>query len=279
MKKLAASTLLKAKDDVVREMEKYSNIYSKEKINSIVYKKVSPIYNEFAKNKVYKLTYRGRYEKEKAKNKIDEKFLLDKMNFMAKYINNNKDQSLDESELYKPLIIKRQEYIKKDKEVGKILNQMEENKHKDEAVQKFAKKYFIKEDEYKSKYPISESMVKEEEKDIYCYHVVQGGKKDSYNNRNMYKDDTKDPNVELYMEAYKNVAEEFKNNNIKKKEKKKKRMRTVAGTEYFHKGVYRQFGSEGNEYFAWSCCMKEDRFARGCERKYIKNFQYNYDII
>lgn len=74
----------------------------------------------------------------------------------------------------------------------------------------------------------------------------------------------------LYYEAYKKIYGDFSNLK-KKKEKEKKENYDKC---YRHSGVYREFietnpiNKESNSYWAWSCCLNEDKESKGCIKQY-----------
>ena len=48
---------------------------------------------------------------------------------------------------------------------------------------------------------------------------------------------------------------------------------------FFHPGTYHLFNKGEDEYHAWSCCMNENKFSKGCSKKTEKIPVFNYDII
>ena len=81
--------------------------------------------------------------------------------------------------------------------------------------------------------------------------------------------------------------EEIKNNenNINNKKEKKKRPNSSYGTRqvnitYFHPGSFYFFKEGEKEFYAWSCCLNEDKFSKGCSKKYerVLNFIYKDDM-
>jgi len=48
---------------------------------------------------------------------------------------------------------------------------------------------------------------------------------------------------------------------------------------YYHQGTYLLFKEGENEFHAWSCCMNDDKRAKGCCKKIERIPHYNYDII
>ena len=68
-----------------------------------------------------------------------------------------------------------------------------------------------------------------------------------------------------------------------KDDKSLKRPSSCVGTRqinitYYHPGNYFLFKEGESEYYAWSCCLNEDKYSKGCSKKKEKvlNFLYKY---
>ena len=59
--------------------------------------------------------------------------------------------------------------------------------------------------------------------------------------------------------------------------KKAKHLKYIIS--FFHPGTYHLFNKGEDEYHAWSCCMNENKFSKGCSKKTEKIPVFNYDII
>lgn len=83
----------------------------------------------------------------------------------------------------------------------------------------------------------------------------------------------------LYYEAYKKIYNNF--STLKKN--KEKKIKENYDLYYRHSGVYREFietnpiNNVSNSYWAWSCCLKEDKEAKGCIKQYEKKMKWSFD--
>ena len=80
-----------------------------------------------------------------------------------------------------------------------------------------------------------------------------------------------------------NLKEEIKNNenNINKNKIKRKRPNSSYGSRqmnitYYHPGSYYLFKEKNKEYYAWSCCLNDDKFSKGCSKKFEKVLNFIY---
>ena len=166
-----------------------------------------------------------------------------------------------------------------------------------------------------SKYPINEITEKEKRLNIYSYHKIVKDEPKIISDKNKqinyfltaYKNVFDEKNSKKKKKVYPIIIterstnpygtfdkminnnkkdEEIKNNEIVINNKlKRKRPHSSYGTRqvnitYYHPGSFYLFKEENNEYYAWSCCLNEDKYSKGCSKKYEKvlNFYYKDDI-
>ena len=82
-----------------------------------------------------------------------------------------------------------------------------------------------------------------------------------------------------FYEAYKKIYNNFST----LKRIKDKKIKEKYDIYYFHPGIYRQFSEEEplqekpKTYMAWSCCLKEEKDAKGCIKQYDKKMKWSFD--
>lgn len=82
-----------------------------------------------------------------------------------------------------------------------------------------------------------------------------------------------------FYEAYKKIY----NNYSTLKKIKDKKIKEKYDIYYFHPGIYREFSEEEplqekpRKYMAWSCCLKEEKDAKGCIKQYDKKMKWSFD--
>ena len=100
----------------------------------------------------------------------------------------------------------------------------------------------------------------------YQKYIINFAKHDNLKNKNKYI------NIQN-MNLPKSPECKMSNSSIKKKKLLK------YAISFFHPGTYHLFNKGEDEYHAWSCCMNENKFSKGCSKKTEKIPIFNYDII
>ena len=235
--------------------------------------------------------------------------IFDKLHMLLTYLKENKDQ-IDQTKFLQPLIldynkiIEEEEYLKKlNEEYNKFI---EEEKREEEEKEKKKDILTI------SKYPINEKIEKEKIKNIFSYHTLdtEDSKFKKVNNKpanyfltayktifdekSINKNKKKDKNM-FITERSNNpfgTSEKLKNerifeevndaNKINRIISIKRRPHSSNGfrqlnVTFYHPGSYYLFKEAEKEYYAWSCCLNENKFSKGCAKKVEKVLNFNYD--
>lgn len=248
----------------------------------------------------------------KSKHFFTDKEIFEKLQILLTYLKQNKIK-IDQKQFLRPFlldynkVIEREEYLKKiDKEYEKFIERkkIEEEKGKSRNILNI------------SKYPINEITEREKILNINSYHKlnIEDSNKNINNNNNKqynyfltaYKNVFDENNAKKNKKEMPVIInersanpygtfeklniykyEEIKNNenNINNKKEKKKRPNSSYGTRqvnitYFHPGSFYLFKEGEKEFYAWSCCLNEDKFSKGCSKKYerVLNFIYKDDM-
>ena len=245
----------------------------------------------------------------KSKHFFTDNEIFEKLQILLTYLKQNKIK-IDQKKFLSPLlpdynkVIEKEEYLKKiDKEYEKYINQKkkEEEKEKSRNILNL------------SKYPINERTEREKMINIYSYHKINIEDSNEVNNKkqinyfltaykNVFDEKNNKKNkkeipviiserstnpygtFDILNNKSKNINEEIKNNenNISNKIIKRKRPNSSYGTRqvnitYYHPGSFYLFKERNTEYYAWSCCLNEDKFSKGCSKKYEKVFNFIYN--
>ena len=253
-----------------------------EKINAMVYKEMKDIY----KQKLKHLKDKNKNDNIITKtndNHYSDKELTNKVYYIDSFLNNNNDKIYNfnyEIEYLEPLMTKKKEIKKLENEEKMNLKKKEEKEKKLKELTKYAKTKLNQlnlEDEEDnkspliySKYPITNGILKRIKENPHFYHPVYDPKK---NIEEIEKENKEINEKNLFLNAYNNIASSYVNN----LEKEKKIYNEKYTEEFKHIGAYTLFINEKKkEFHAWSCCMNEDRNSKGCVKKKIKNFRWNY---
>ena len=252
-----------------------------EKINAMVYKEMKDIY----KQKLKELKEKNEYINitKTNENHYSDKELTNKVYYIDSFLNNNNDKTYNfnyEIEYLEPLMTKKKEIKKLVNEEKMKLKKKEEKEKKLKELTKYAKTKLNQlnlEDEednksplINSKYPITNGMLEKIKENPHFYHPVYEPKK---NIEEIEKENKEINEKNLFLNAYNNIASSYVNN----LQKEKKIYNEKYTEEFKHTGAYTLFINENKkEYHAWSCCMNEDRNSKGCVKKKIKNFRWNY---
>ena len=290
-----------------------------EKINALIFKEMNTLYHEYLKyvqNKKNKNKKNGKNifelnEKNKLRSKhfFTDNEIFEKLQILLAYLKQN-NIKIDQKQFLKPLlldynkVIEREEYLKKiDIEYEKFI----EKKKKEENNNKSRNNNINC-----SKYPIDERTEKEKIYNIYSYHKINIENSNIKNNDNNYfltayknifdennnrKSKKEIPIIvtERSINPY-GTYDKLKNNSNTKEIRKvenntyniklrEKRPNSSYGSRqikitYYHPGRFYLFKEKDKEYYAWSCCLNEDKFSKGCSKKFEKilNFTYKDEI-
>ena len=287
--------------EMINLYQEYSNYIQNKKNKSKIKKNINLKFESYDNNKL------------KSKHFFTDNEIFEKLQILLTYLKQNKIK-IDQKQFLSPLlpdynkILEKEEYLKKiDREYEKYIDQ----KEKEEEKEKSRNTLNI------SKYPINERIEREKMLNIYSYHKINIEDPNDVNNKkqinyflNAYKnvfDEKKDKKNKREMPIIiterstnpygtfdvlnnnksKNINEEIKNNenNTNNKKIKRKRPNSSYGSRqvnitYYHPGSFYLFKEGSKEYYAWSCCLNEDKFSKGCSKKYEKilNFIYKEDI-
>ena len=245
----------------------------------------------------------------KSKHIFTDNEILEKLYMLISYLKENKQQ-IDQKKFLQPLILdynkitEEEEYLKKINEEYHKFIEEEEREEKEEEEKKDLLTI--------SKYPINEKIEKEKIKNIFSYHTLdtEESKSKKVNNKPVnyfltaYKTIFDEKSINKNKKKEKNMfitersnnpygtSEKLKNdkifeeiNNINKINRKisiKRRPHSSNGLRqlkitFYHPGSYYLFKEEDNEYYAWSCCLNENKFSKGCSKKVEKVLNFNYD--
>ena len=242
-----------------------------EKINAMVYKEMKEIYKkklrEYKKNTMESISKTNEIH-------YTDKELSEKVYNIDVFLNNNEDSILKYESIYLEPLMNRKKQIKKLENKEKRNKKLEEEKEKKfkELTKHYKQLNKIENDEdnksplIESKYPITQGILEKIKENPHFYHPVYEPKK--------VNDDYEKENIDrhLFLNAYNNIASPYVNNYIKEKKIYKEKYNET----FYHTGAYTLFNNNDNEFYAWSCCMKEDRNSKGCVQKKIKNFRWSY---
>ena len=291
-----------------------------EKINALIFKEMNTLYQQYCKyvqdkknkNKKNKKKEKNIFElneknKLRSKHFFTDKEIFERLQILLAYLKQN-NIKIDQKQFLKPLlldynkVIEREEYlIKMEKEYEKFI----EKKKKEEKIIKSRNTI------NNSKYPIDEMTEKEKKIDIYSFHKINIEDSNVKNNENNYfltayknffdekKNNKNKKEIPIivtersinpygtYDKLKNNKNEERRNieNNIYNKKIMEKRPNSSYGSRqvkitYYHPGSFYLFKEKEKEYYAWSCCLNEDKFSKGCSKKFEKilNFIYKNEI-
>lgn len=291
--------------------EEYSK-YIEEKKNKKVKKNKAEKINKFHLDEI-----KFRNKNLRSKHIFTDIEIFEKLQILLAYLKESKEK-IDQKKFLQLLlldynkVIEKEEYLKKiDEDYQKYI---EERRKEEELEKKNINSLTV------SKYPINEKIEKEKIRDIFSYHKIEIEDPNQISNKNKninyfltaYKtifDENSNLN-KLKKKAFPVVIterstnpygtldnmrnkrdkkdEEIKNNEINLIQNKiiKKRPKSSYGTRhinitYYHPGSYYLFKEGNNEFNAWSCCLNENKFSRGCSKKIEKvlGFQYNDNIL
>ena len=244
-----------------------------------------------------------------SKHYFTDKEIFEKLQILLAYIKENKN-TINAKEFLKPLlldynkIMQKVEILKqKDIKYQNFINSSEKiKKNKDNEINI-------------SKYPINAKVAMAKAQNVYSYHKVDLGeeneiiqknkninyfltayknvydencqKKNSQNKRNNIDIIISSKNPYRVIDKFKKLnTNDNKTNENEKKEinekeknvnKKKRPMSSGSVTiTYYHPGSYYLFHEGEKDYHAWSCCMNEDRYSKGCSKKVEKSCRTNY---
>ena len=244
-----------------------------------------------------------------SKHYFTDKEIFEKLQILLAYIKENKN-TINAKEFLKPLlldynkIMQKVEILKqKDIKYQNFINSSEKiKKNKDNEINI-------------SKYPINAKVAMAKAQNVYSYHKVDLGeeneiiqknkninyfltayknvydencqKKNSQNKRNNIDIIISSKNPYRVIDKFKKLnTNDNKTNESEKKEinekeknvnKKKRPMSSGSVTiTYYHPGSYYLFHEGEKDYHAWSCCMNEDRYSKGCSKKVEKSCRTNY---
>ena len=235
--------------------------------------------------------------------------IFEKLQILLAYLKQN-NIKIDQKQFLRPLlldynkVIEREEYLKKlDKEYQKFIEKKKEEEKKEKSRNNNINY---------SKYPIDERTEKEKIVNIYSYHKINTEHSNTKNNENNYfltayknifdeKNNRKSKKeipiivTERSINPYgtydklknNNKTEEIRKieNNVYNKKLREKRPNSSYGSRqvkitYYHPGSFFLFKEKDKEYYAWSCCLNEDKFSKGCSKKFerVLNFTYKDEI-
>ena len=268
-----------ARAHLIKEMEKINN----EKYKEIIEKSKK----DYEINQLKKFDY------------YTDKELFDKINQIDKYLNDNGKKFI--KEYYEPLLYKVKDIKKEEKkflEENKIndnknnfndnKNNFNDNNKKDDEINN-NNNDINKNEENDSKsnknlsldinninnnlnlnisrYPISEYLSKEKITNINILNEIEND--DEKNLDNNYNNN----NNNNFINIYTKIAKPYVKTTLENKKINKEKY----NIKYKHSGIYKLVNEDGKEYHIWSCCMKEDRDARGCIKIKDKKFKWNFD--
>ena len=247
----------------------------------------------------------------KSKHSFNDNEIFEKMQLLLAYLKQSKI-NIDQKQFLQPLlldykkVIEKEEYLKKiDEEYHQYIEKKKKEIKKEKNINSLNN----------SKYPIDERTEKEKMLNVYSFHKIDKEESNPINNKNnqinyfltAYKSVFDENNAKKKIKAMpviiterstnpygtfeklnNNKNEEIKNNesnvNINKNIKRK-RPHSSYGTRqlkitYYHPGSYYLFKEGNKDYYAWSCCLNEDKFSKGCSKKYEKvlNFLYKDEL-
>ena len=250
----------------------------------------------------------------RSKHTFTDKEIFEKLQILLTYLKKSKI-NLDQKKFLQPLlldynkVIEKEEFLKKiDEEYERYIEEMK----KEEEKEKRSNILNV------SKYPINERTEKEKIFNIYSYHKIVNDEVSEISNKNKqinyfltaYKNVFDEKNAKrnkrvnpiIITERSTNPFGTFDkmiNNNKDKKDEEiknnelninnkigRKRPHSSYGSRqvnitYYHPGSYYLFQEKKREYYAWSCCLNEDKYSKGCSKKYEKvlNFYYKNEMI
>ena len=263
-----------ARAHLIKEMEKIN----KEKFKEINEKSQK----DYEKNQLKKFDY------------YTDKELFDKINQIDKYLKDNGIKFI--KEYYEPLLYKVKDIKKEEKKIleenknnnnnnfndntniekkdVEIDNNNENTKEEDKNESKINKNLSIDINNINnnlnlniSRYPISEYLSKEKLTNINILNEIENDNEkilnNNYNNNN---------NNDNFINIYTKIAKPYVKTTLENKKINKEKY----NIKYKHSGIYKLVNEDGKEYHIWSCCMKEDRDARGCIKIKDKKFKWNF---
>ena len=238
--------------------------------------------------------------------------IFEKMQLLLAYLKKNKI-NIDQKQFLQPLLIDYNKVIEKEEYLKKIDEEYQnyiDKKKKEEKKEKSKNILNI------SKYPIDERTEKEKMLNVYSYHKINTEESINIHNKKnqinyfltAYKSVFDEKNTKKSIKGMpiiiterstnpygtfdklnnNNKNEEIKNNESNldiNKKIKRKRPNSAYGRRqlkitYYHPGSYYLFKEKNKEYYAWSCCLNEDKFSKGCSKQYEKvlNFIYKDEL-
>ena len=279
------------------ELKKYP-----EKINAILFKEMIKLFNEYTKlienkNNNFKLLSKHNFKDEE---------IFDKLQILLAYLKEHKEE-INQQKFLEPLISDYNKILEKEEYLKKL-----DIKHNESIELKNKKKEVLngrKSNKFDIfKYPIKQKMKeyrmntfrtsnKEESKDIilnknkeinYFLTAYKSVLKEKEEIEEKVEKLKKEKNISYIInEKSENPYGSFIKNEENNKEtnikNKMKRPNSSYGTRqinitYYHPGKYISFEGEDSDFNAWSCCLNEDKFSKGCCKKSerVLNFLYKY---
>ena len=247
-----------------------------------------------------------------SKHTFTDKEIYEKLQILLAYVKENKN-TINAKEFLKPLLLDYNKIIQKVESLKQLdikyqnyINSNEKNK----------KNKINKGNEINiSKYPINAKVAMKKAENVYSYHKVDLGEENEIIEKNKdinyfltaYKsvydefcekknNQNKKNNIGVIINSknpYRTI-DKFKkqikneNNNKEKEEIKEEKEKTITKKKrpmssggititYYHPGSYYLFNEDDIDYYAWSCCMNEDKYSKGCSRKVEKSYRSNYN--
>ena len=273
-----------------------------EKINALIFKEMIKSFNEYAnyienKNNNLKLSSSHSFTDEEIYNRL---------HVLLLYLKEHK-QEISKKKFFEPLILdynkilEKEEYLKKIDYQYQIYNEENKNKEDKDIVKK---KTILNLFQYPFKEKMKEYKIKsfrntdnEESKNIInknkeinyfltAYKSVIEEQKEKEKKIKKEKGENKIYNIITEKSLNPYVSVDLKKNKNKENlnnDKKIKRPSSSVGTRqinitYYHPGNYTLFKEDDKEYYSWSCCLNEDKYSKGCSKKYerVLNFLYKY---
>ncbi len=273
-----------------------------EKINALIFKEMIKSFKEYAE---YIENKKNNLNLSSSHNFTDEE-IFDRLHVLLIYLKEHK-QDIDQKQFLEPLISNYNKILEKEEYLKKIDSQyIEDNKMKEyrnidkksNIVNLF--KYPIKEKINQYKFNSFRISNNDEPKDIinknkeinYFLTAYKSVIEENKEKEEKIKKEKKQKRIfNIISEKSTNpyILNDYQKNknkdNLKndKDDKSLKRPNSCVGRRqinitYYHPGNYFLFKEGESEYYAWSCCLNEDKYSKGCSKKNEKvlNFLYKY---
>ena len=273
-----------------------------EKINALIFKEMIKLFNEYSKF----IENKNNNSNLLSKHNFKDEEIFDKLQILLSYLKEHKEE-INQQKFLEPLILdydkilEKEEYLKKaDKKYNEYIEEKKRLKEKLIERKKNMLNIFqhpIKDKMKEYRLNTFKTSNKEESKDLFV---------------------NKNQEINYFLTAYKSVVDEKKEKEDKIKREKnisyiiKEKSANPFGNEnkkkdnnnnkednliknkikrpnssygkrqinitYYHPGNYVLFQEGESEYYAWSCCLNEDKLSKGCSKKYerVLNFLYKY---